>query len=113
MAYLLAGTTLVGILIFNGRTRWLVGLTLVTLVWGTSILPLVSVAFTAKFAMLTGLALAAVLPVFRPRWDRTVHLPVAIGAAVAAFSLVGFALLSSAWSLDPAGSTEKALSMLV
>lgn len=104
---------LLGLLVLDARIRWLVPATVVALAWGTSTLPLVSLAFTVKFGMLAITALTAVAWLVRRRTEMMAHLPVPSGAAVVFFGLLLYALLSSAWSVDGAGSAQKALSMFL
>jgi O-antigen ligase len=97
----------IGWLVAIRRLTALVPLATLTLAWGTSTLPLVSLAFSAKFAMLAAVA-ATTLP-----WilsgDR--HLPVSMPFTAAFGALVLFATMSVAWSVDPDESLQKAISL--
>jgi O-antigen ligase len=104
---------LLGLLVVDGRIRWLVPATIGALAWGTSTLPLVSLAYTLKFAMLAIIALTAVTWLLSRQIDRLEHLPVPTGAAMTLFGLLLFALLSSAWSVDAGGSIGRTLSMVL
>jgi O-antigen ligase len=104
---------ILGLLVLDGRISWLVPVTIVALAWGTSTLPLVSLAFSVKFGMLAITALTAVVWLGRRRTETIAHLPVPSGAAAGYLGLLLFALLSSAWSVDGAASAQKALSMFL
>lgn len=101
------------LMIAEGRIRWLVPITLVALAWGSSTLPLVSLAFILKFVALGTIAITALVWLLRVHNERIPHLPVPFGAAAAFLGLTLFAVLSSTWSIDEADTIRKSLSILL
>jgi O-antigen ligase len=97
----------IGWLVATRRLTVLVPLATLTLAWGTSTLPLASLAFPAKFAMLGAIA-ATTIP-WLLSGDR--HLPVSVPFTVAFGVLVLFATMSVAWSVDSDESLQKAISL--
>ena len=97
----------IGWLVVARRLTVLVPLATLALAWGTSLLPLASVAFPAKFAMMAAIA-ATTIPWLLSR-DR--HLPVSVPFTVAFGILALFALMSIGWSVDPGESLPKAISL--
>ena len=97
----------IGWLIVARRLTVLVPLATLALAWGMSTLPLVSLAFPVKFAMLAAIA-ATIVP-----WlvSRERHLPVSVPFIVAFGVLVLFATMSIGWSVDPSESWPKAISL--
>jgi O-antigen ligase len=97
----------VGWLVAIRRLTALVPLATLTLAWGTSTLPFVSLSFPAKFAMLG--AIAATMVPWLLSGDR--HLPVSMPFTIAFGALVLFATMSVAWSVDADESLQKAISL--
>jgi hypothetical protein len=97
----------IGWLVATRRLTALVPLATLTLAWGTSTLPFLSLSFPAKFAMLAAIA-ATTIP-----WllSDDGHLPVSIPFTVAFGALALFATMSVAWSVDPDVSLQKAISL--
>jgi O-antigen ligase len=98
---------IIGWLVATRRLTALVPLATLTLAWGTSTLPLASLAFPAKFAMLAAIA-ATTIPWLLSR-DR--HLPVSVPFTVAFGVLALFATMSVGWSVDPDESLQKSISL--
>jgi O-antigen ligase len=97
----------VGWLVATRRLVFLVPIATLTLAWGTSTLPFISLTFPAKFAMLG--AIAATTVPWLLSGDR--HLPVSMPFTIAFGALVLFATMSVAWSVDPDESLQKAISL--
>jgi O-antigen ligase len=97
----------VGWLVATRRLTVLVPLATLTLAWGSSTLPFVSLSFPAKFGMLAAIA-ATTIP-WLVSGDR--HLPVSMPFTIAFGALVMFATMSVAWSVDPDESLQKAISL--
>ena len=97
----------IGWLVIARRLTALVPMATLALAWGTSTLPFVSVAYVAKFALLGAIG-ATIVPWLLTR-DR--HLPVSIPFTVAFGVLTLVATMSVAWSVSPATSLQKAISL--
>jgi O-antigen ligase len=104
------GMLAVGLLVAARRGVLLIELTILALVWGSSTLPLGSLAYPLKFAMFGVLALAAV-PALVSVHRR--HLPVPAGFATAFAATLAFALGSFAWSIDSSLTLARAASMVL
>jgi O-antigen ligase len=100
----------VGLLVAARRGVLLIEVTILALVWGSSTLPLRSLAYPLKFAMFGVLALAAV-PALVSVHRR--HLPIPAGFTIAFAATVAFALGSFAWSIDPSLTLARAASMVL
>lgn len=98
----------VGWLAIQRNLGILVPLTTVALVLGSSTLPGGSLWFFAKFAMIG--AVAATIPAIATPRE---HLPVPVGFAVGYGALVGLMLASTAWSVAPTVTRDRAISMLL
>ena len=110
LAIQLVGAVAIGVLILTRKVLVLVPLTLVMLAWGSSTLSGISTAYTAKFAMIGAVAALAAPALLVPARSR---LPVPAAFGIGFFGLLLFALLSSAWSVDPAFTVQRTLSMLL
>lgn len=104
------GLVAVGLLVAARRGVLLIEVTIVALVWGSSTLPLRSLAYPLKFAMFSVLALAAV-PALVSVHRR--HLPIPAGFTAAFAATLAFALGSFAWSIDASLTLARAASMVL
>jgi O-antigen ligase len=104
------GMVAVGLLVAARRGVLLIEVTILALVWGSSTLPLRSLAYPLKFAMFGVLALAAV-PALVSVHRR--HLPIPAGFTIAFAATLAFALGSFAWSIDPSLTLARAASMVL
>jgi O-antigen ligase len=104
------GMVAVGLLVAARRGVLLIEVTIVALVWGSSTLPLRSLAYPLKFAMFGVLALAAV-PALVSVHRR--HLPIPAGFTTAFAVTLAFALGSFVWSIDPSLTFARAASMVL
>src|SRR4051794_12419143 len=84
--------------------------TLTALAWGSSQLPLQSLAYPAKFGMFAVIGATAVGATLAPSRRR---LPVPVGFSTALFGFLIFALASAAWSIDPSFTAQRAISMFL
>ena len=107
---LLVGALSVGLLLLGKKVLVLFPLALVALAWGSSTLPGASLAYAAKFGMIGVVAALTAPAVLAPLRSR---LPVPAGFAVAFFTLLLVALLSSVWSVDPAFTLQRTASMFL
>jgi O-antigen ligase len=84
--------------------------TLAALAWGSSQLPLQSLAYPAKFAMFGVVAATMVYALVSNARDR---LPIPVGFATGLFALLLFGLASFAWSISPSFTVQRTLSTML
>ena len=96
-------------LVIQRNLRILVPLTTVTLVLGSSTLPGSSFWFVSKFALIGAVA-ATIIPAIA---SERKHLPVPVPFAVGFGALIGLMFASTAWSVAPTVTRDKAISMLL
>jgi O-antigen ligase len=102
---LLAGALVLG---HNG-VALVVG-ALAALAWGSSQLPLQSLAYPMKFGAFAVIATTAIGAALAPTRRR---LPIPVGFSAALFGFLTFALASAAWSIDPSFTAQRAISMFL
>ena len=99
----------IGLLVVQRNLRLLVPLTTVALVLGSSTLQGGSLWFVLKFMMIGAVA-ATIVPAMTSRRQ---HLPVPVSFAICSGVLVGLMVASTAWSVAPKVTANKAISMML
>jgi O-antigen ligase len=110
LALALIGLIALSMVVLARKTVLLIEMTIVALIWGSSTLPLVSIAYPLKFAMFGVMALAATAVIAAPHQE---HLPIPAGFTVAFAAILALALASWTWSIDPSFTLGRTASMIL